>query len=44
MKNHKIVIIGAGSIAFTPALLAGFSADPRYHGATIALVDVNRKR
>jgi alpha-galactosidase len=37
----KIVIIGAGSIAFTPAILSGFSVDPRYHGATIGLVDIN---
>lgn len=37
----KIVIIGAGSIAFTPAILSGFCADPRYLGATIGLVDVN---
>jgi alpha-galactosidase len=37
----KIVIIGAGSIAFTPALLSGFSVDQRYHKATIGLVDVN---
>jgi len=37
----KIVIIGAGSVAFTPALLSGFSADPRYHGATIGLVDTD---
>ncbi len=43
MENRKIVIIGAGSIAFTPALLAGFSADPRYRGATIGLVDVNEE-
>lgn len=39
----KIVIIGAGSIAFTPALLSGFSADTRYHNATIGLVDVDEK-
>lgn len=37
----KIVIIGAGSIAFTPAILAGFSVDSRYKGATIGLVDIN---
>lgn len=43
MEDRKIVIIGAGSIAFTPALLAGFSADPRYRGATIAMVDVNEE-
>jgi alpha-galactosidase len=39
----KIVIIGAGSVAFTPALLSGFSVDPRYRGATIDLVDVNEE-
>jgi alpha-galactosidase len=39
----KIVIIGAGSVAFTPAILSGFSADPRYHGATIGLVDINQE-
>ena len=37
----KIVIIGASSMAFTPAILSGFSVDPRYQGATIGLVDVN---
>ncbi len=41
MTDRKIVIIGAGSVAFTPALLSGFSADPRYRGATIGLVDVS---
>ncbi len=39
----KIVIIGAGSVAFTPAILSGFGADPRYAGATIGLVDVNQE-
>lgn len=39
----KIVIIGAGSMAFAPALLGGFSGDRRYQGATIALVDVNEE-
>jgi alpha-galactosidase len=40
----KIVIIGAGSVAFTPAILSGFSADKRrYTGATIGLVDVNEE-
>jgi len=39
----KIVIIGAGSIAFTPAILSGFSVDARYHGATIGLVDINQE-
>ena len=40
----NIVIIGAGSMAFTPALLAGFSADrARYAGATLGLVDVNEE-
>jgi alpha-galactosidase len=43
VKNRKVVIIGAGSIAFTPALLAGFSADPRYRGAVLAMVDVNEE-
>ena len=37
----KIVIVGAGSIAFTPAILSGFCVDPRYKRATIGLVDVN---
>jgi alpha-galactosidase len=37
----KIVIIGAGSIAFTPALLAGFAGDLHYRKAIIALVDIN---
>jgi alpha-galactosidase len=39
----KIVIIGAGSMAFTPAILSGFSIDPRYKGATIGLVDVSQE-
>jgi alpha-galactosidase len=39
----KIVIIGAGSIAFTPAILSGFCVDPRYQGATIGLVDTNQQ-
>jgi alpha-galactosidase len=39
----KVVIIGAGSVAFTPAILSGFSVDARYHGATIGLVDVNQQ-
>ncbi len=37
----KIVIIGAGSIAFTPSLISGFATDKRYRGATIGFVDVN---
>jgi alpha-galactosidase len=43
VENRKIVIIGAGSVAFTPALLSGFAADPRYRGANIGLVDVNEE-
>lgn len=39
----KIVIIGAGSVAFTPAILSGFSVDKRYAGATIGLVDINEE-
>lgn len=39
----KIVIIGAGSVAFTPALLSGFGVDRRYTNATIGLVDVNEQ-
>lgn len=39
----KIVIVGAGSVAFTPAILSGFCVDPRYKGATIGLVDVNQE-
>jgi alpha-galactosidase len=37
----KIVIVGAGSVAFTPSLISGFSVDPRYRRATIGLVDIN---
>jgi len=37
----KIVIIGAGSMAFTPAILSGFGVDKRYQGVTIGLVDVS---
>jgi alpha-galactosidase len=37
----KIVIVGAGSVAFTPAMLSGFSVDERYKGATIGLVDID---
>jgi alpha-galactosidase/6-phospho-beta-glucosidase family protein len=39
----KIVIIGAGSVAFTPAILSGLGTDARYRGATIGLVDVDRQ-
>ncbi len=39
----KIVIIGAGSVAFTPAILSGFGSDPRYAGAEIGLIDVNEE-
>jgi alpha-galactosidase len=39
----KIVIIGAGSVAFTPAMLSGFSVDQRYRGATLGFVDINQK-
>ncbi|MBI4928965.1 MAG: hypothetical protein HY835_14455 [Anaerolineae bacterium] len=39
----KIVIVGAGSIAFTPSLLSGFCIDPRYHNATLGLVDINQE-
>ncbi len=37
----NIVIIGAGSVAFTPALVSGFGVDRRYQGSTIGLVDVD---
>jgi alpha-galactosidase len=37
----KIVIVGAGSVAFTPALLSGFGVDHRYQGSTLGLVDVD---
>ena len=39
----KIVIVGAGSVAFTPALLSGFGTDKRYQGATLGFVDVNEE-
>jgi len=39
----KIVIVGAGSVAFTPALLSGFGTDKRYKGATLGFVDVNEE-
>jgi alpha-galactosidase/6-phospho-beta-glucosidase family protein len=39
----KIVIVGAGSVAFTPALVSGFGMDRRYQGSTIGLVDVNEQ-
>jgi alpha-galactosidase len=39
----KIVIIGAGSVAFTPALLSGFGSDKRYKGITLGFVDVNEE-
>jgi alpha-galactosidase len=39
----KIAIIGAGSVAFTPALVSGFGTDARYRGARIALVDVDER-
>lgn len=37
----KIVIIGAGSMAFAPALLGGFSRDRGYESATVGLVDLD---
>jgi len=39
----KIVIVGAGSVAFTPAILSGFCVDPRYKGGTIGLIDINQE-
>ena len=39
----KIVIIGAGSVAFTPAILSGFSTDKRYRNSTIGLIDVDKE-
>ncbi len=39
----KIVIIGAGSVAFTPAILSGFSVDRRYAGVTLGFVDPNEE-
>jgi alpha-galactosidase len=39
----KIVIIGAGSVAFTPAILSGLGSDQHYCGARIGLVDVNEE-
>jgi alpha-galactosidase len=39
----KIVIIGAGSVAFTPAILSGFSVDRRYAGAILGFVDPNEE-
>lgn len=40
----KIVLIGAGSMAFTPTLVATFIADPFYRGSEIALVDIHEER
>jgi alpha-galactosidase len=40
----KTVIIGAGSMAFTPTLVSTFLVDPYYRGATIGLVDIDEKR
>ena len=40
----KVVIIGAGSMAFTPTLVATFIADPYYRGGEIALVDIHEER
>jgi len=42
--TKKTVIIGAGSMAFTPALVSTFLVDPYYRGATIGLVDTHSKR
>lgn len=39
----KIVVIGAGSIAFTPSLISGFATDKRYRGATIGFVDIDEE-
>lgn len=40
----KVVIIGAGSMAFTPTLVATFIADSHYRGGEIALVDIHEER
>ncbi len=40
----KVVIIGAGSMAFTPTLVATFISDPYYRGGEIALLDPNEER
>jgi alpha-galactosidase len=38
----KIVIVGAGSVAFAPAILSGLCSDRRYAGATIGLIDIDK--
>jgi alpha-galactosidase len=42
--EKKVVIIGAGSMAFTPTLVSTFLNDPYYRGATIGLVDIHQER
>ena len=41
MPKTNIVIIGAGSASFGPTTLATIMRDPRLHGSTLSLVDLN---
>ena len=40
MKEKKIVLIGAGSSSFMPAILRGLINSEDFHGATVGLVDI----
>ena len=39
--GQKIVIIGAGSMAFTTTIVSTIFADPFYKGSTVGLVDID---
>jgi alpha-galactosidase len=51
MKKHtpksfkkKIVVMGGGSIQFSPALIVAFIKEKRLYGSTIVLVDIDEKK
>jgi alpha-galactosidase len=44
MNGRKLVLIGAGSVSFTPGLLAGLVRSPVGRDAVLGLVDVDAER
>ena len=44
MAQVKIVLVGAGSISFTPGLIRDFAKCRSLYGSTIALVDIDRAK
>ena len=43
MAKKKFVLIGAGSMAFSQALITAIGGEESFRGSTIALVDVNEE-